>query len=100
VTEHQLITPRRNFLIRALGFTAAGATLAVPTSPQKRHLAELRKAIGDLYPECEFSGGYRDRMAEEVGFAALSPGVIVAVVKVSGARPIDVQLGINAFREV
>ncbi len=31
-TETQLITPRRNFLIRALGFTAAGATEVVPVS--------------------------------------------------------------------
>jgi hypothetical protein len=30
MSEHQLITPRRNFLIRALGFTAAGATLSIP----------------------------------------------------------------------
>jgi hypothetical protein len=30
MSEHQLITPRRNFLIRALGFTAAGATVTIP----------------------------------------------------------------------
>jgi hypothetical protein len=28
--QHQLITPRRNFLIRALGFTAAGVTMPIP----------------------------------------------------------------------
>ena len=30
MSEAQLIVPRRNFLIRALGFTAAGAALPVP----------------------------------------------------------------------
>lgn len=30
MSEHTLITPRRNFLIRALGFTAAGATMSIP----------------------------------------------------------------------
>jgi hypothetical protein len=32
MTEHQLVTPRRNFLIRALGFTAAGATMSIRSS--------------------------------------------------------------------
>jgi hypothetical protein len=57
-SEHQLITPRRNFLIRALGFTAAGATVSIPVlladNPQKRvdyHLEELRKALQEQYPE-------------------------------------------------
>lgn len=50
-----LITPRRNFLIRALGFTASGATLAVPivtiASPEERariHYAEFAKAMDEL----------------------------------------------------
>jgi hypothetical protein len=30
MSEHQLITARRNFLIRALGFTAAGDTMPIP----------------------------------------------------------------------
>jgi hypothetical protein len=42
-------TFRCNFLIRALGFTAAGATVSIsPTHPQKRidyHLQELTKAL-------------------------------------------------------
>lgn len=49
-----LITPRRGFLIRALGFTAAGATVAVPVvalaSPEERarfHFAELARAIDE-----------------------------------------------------
>jgi hypothetical protein len=34
MSEHQIVTPRRNFLIRALGFTAvaAGATVSQPPS--------------------------------------------------------------------
>jgi hypothetical protein len=55
-TETQIITPRRNFLIRALGFTAAGATVAVPITaladPQARidhHCRELEKALRDRY---------------------------------------------------
>ncbi|MBN9043594.1 MAG: hypothetical protein BGP05_01175 [Rhizobiales bacterium 62-47] len=55
-TETQLITPRRNFLIRALGFTAAGATVAVPIttladakSRVEHHARELEKALRDWY---------------------------------------------------
>jgi hypothetical protein len=58
MSEHQLITPRRNFLIRALGFTAAGASVTIPVlltdNPQKRvdyHLRELTKALQEQYPE-------------------------------------------------
>jgi hypothetical protein len=32
MSEHKLITPRRNFLIRALGFTAAGALASTPVA--------------------------------------------------------------------
>jgi hypothetical protein len=56
MTEHQLITPRRNFLIRALGFTAAGATMAIPVvtlaSAKSRidhHKAGLMAAWEDYY---------------------------------------------------
>ncbi|MGY3605126.1 hypothetical protein [Bradyrhizobium sp. Lot33] len=55
-TEHQIITPRRNFLIRALGFTAAGAavpvgivTLADAKSRMDHHRAELLRAWEDYY---------------------------------------------------
>lgn len=55
-TETQLITPRRNFLIRALGFTAAGATVAVPIttladakSRIEHHCRELEKALRNHY---------------------------------------------------
>ncbi|MFG1257315.1 hypothetical protein V5F79_08300 [Xanthobacter flavus] len=51
-----LITGRRNFLVRALGFTAAGATLSVPVvameTPQERirhHVKGLERAFADLY---------------------------------------------------
>jgi hypothetical protein len=52
----KLITPRRNFLIRALGFTAAGATLPIGiiTADDARarighHQSELEKAWADYY---------------------------------------------------
>lgn len=51
-----LVTDRRNFLVRALGFTAAGATLAVPVvameTPEERirhHMKGLEKAFADYY---------------------------------------------------
>ena|SRR5437764_6735234 len=52
-----VIIPRRNFLIRALGFTAMGATVALPIvtvadarERAKHHFKELKKAVQDLYP--------------------------------------------------
>lgn len=56
MTEHTLITPRRNFLIRALGFTAAGTTLPIAIiaaddaeARAKHHAAEMERAWRDLY---------------------------------------------------
>jgi len=56
MSELKLITPRRNFLIRALGFTAAGATLPISiiTADDAKarialHQAELEKAWADYY---------------------------------------------------
>src|SRR5258705_12997118 len=56
MSELKLITPRRNFLMRALGFTAAGATLPigivaadVPKARIEHHRAELEKAWRDYY---------------------------------------------------
>src|SRR6266404_279788 len=56
MSELKLITPRRNFLIRALGFTAAGATLPIglvaaddPRARIAHHQAELEKAWRDYY---------------------------------------------------
>src|SRR5882757_9360615 len=55
-SELKLITPRRNFLIRALGFTAAGATLPIgivaaddPAAHIAHHQVELEKAWRDYY---------------------------------------------------
>ena len=52
----KLITPRRNFLIRALGFTAAGATLPISIitvddakARMEHHQRELEKAWRDYY---------------------------------------------------
>jgi hypothetical protein len=54
--DTQLIVPRRNFLIRALGFTAAGATMAIPIvtlsdarSRIDHHAKELERAWCDYY---------------------------------------------------
>jgi hypothetical protein len=56
MSELKLITSRRNFLIRALGFTAAGATLPIgivaaddPRARITHHQAELEKAWRDYY---------------------------------------------------
>jgi hypothetical protein len=56
VSDSVLITPRRNFLIRALGFTAAGAAMSIPiitvANAKARidhHTAELEKAFHDYY---------------------------------------------------
>ena len=66
MSEHKLITPRRNFLIRALGFTAAGATVSIPVlvteTPQQRldfHLAEIAQMIHQQDPEATQSGRTR-----------------------------------------
>lgn len=52
-----LITPRRNFLVHALGFTAAGTTLTIPVvalaSPEDRlmhHMKGAEQAFRDLLP--------------------------------------------------
>jgi hypothetical protein len=52
--DAQVIVPRRNFLIRALGFTAAGGAMALPLitvadarARASHHLTELHKALQD-----------------------------------------------------
>jgi len=56
MSELKLITPRRNFLIRALGFTVAGATLPVdiiaaddPLARIAHHHDELKRAWAEYY---------------------------------------------------
>jgi hypothetical protein len=85
MSEHQLITPRRSFLIRALGFTAAGATVSIPVlladNPQKRvdyHLQELTKALQEQYPEAKLFGRAR---RWESWRGCTSPGDIIATVR-------------------
>jgi hypothetical protein len=53
----------KSILIRALGFTAAGATVSIPVplahNPQKRvdyHLQQLTKALQEQYPEAKLLG--------------------------------------------
>ena len=88
MSEHQLITPRRNFLVRALGFTVAGASVTIPVlvadDPQKRvdyHLQELTKALQEQYPEAELSGAARCWTNWR---GCTSPGDLIAVVKANG----------------
>lgn len=57
MTDPHLIVPRRNFLVRALGFTAAGASMAVPivtvAAAEDRlahHLKGVEAALRDLFP--------------------------------------------------
>jgi hypothetical protein len=93
-SEHQLITPRRNFLIRALGFTAAGATVSVPVlladNPQKRvdyHLQELTKALQEQYPEAKLLGRAR---CWEAWRGCTGPGDIIATASAHGnSSPFD-----------
>jgi hypothetical protein len=68
----QLITPRRNFLIRALGFTAAGAVLPISiiTADDARariahHQTELERAWRDYYAGCDVRT-HIDRQPQEV----------------------------------
>ncbi|WOH53829.1 hypothetical protein [Bradyrhizobium sp. sBnM-33] len=65
MSEHQLITPRRNFLIRALGFTAAGVTMPIPIvtladakARMEHHKAQLMRAWSDYYAgaKCSVQG--------------------------------------------
>jgi hypothetical protein len=90
MSEHKLITPRRNFLIRALGFTAAGATVSIPVlladDPHKRaelHLAELVKALQEVYPHVRLSGATINYAGWGDG-AFVYPSQIIASVVVDG----------------
>lgn len=86
-TDSVLVTGRRNFLVRALGFTAAGATLAVPvlavTTPQERikhHLKGLQEALQDQYgapAKVSFTGSF------DIGLdGTAGPATAVAMVSV------------------
>lgn len=57
-----LIVPRRNFLIRALGFTAVGASVPVPVlaldTPESRlehHIKGAVSALEAIHPECKIA---------------------------------------------
>jgi hypothetical protein len=68
-----VIMPRRNFLIRALGFTAGGATMALPivtvADAKARvdyHAKELEAAFRDYYSGLTFSIGRQDCSPEQI----------------------------------
>lgn len=57
MTDSKLVTGRRNFLVRALGFTAAGAAVSVPivtvASAEERlthHLSGAKAALAEMFP--------------------------------------------------
>jgi len=56
IPDSTLITSKRNFLVRALGFTAAGLALPVPIvtiadarARMEHHIAGLKAAMADYY---------------------------------------------------
>ena len=62
MSDATLITPRRNFLVRALGFTAAGATLSVPIvtvdsaeARLRHHMAGVEAASRDIDSRLDWS---------------------------------------------
>lgn len=74
-TDTPLILPRRNFLIKALGFTAAGATVTIPIITQddalKRidhHQMELEKAWREYYGATTRTFISRDSGPGDIGF--------------------------------
>jgi len=86
-SEPALITHRRHFL-RAFGLTAAGATLPIPLlladTPEQRiklQLAELTRALQQLYPETVLSGSFRRRPPHEASLNPIGIGEIVALVR-------------------
>ena len=63
-TDPHVILPRRNFLVRALGITTAGATVGLPlvTVPSARaraqhHVEGLKMALEELYPQSRIEVG-------------------------------------------
>ena len=103
MTEHTLITPRRNFLIRALGFTVAGATvpISIITADDAKarithHQRELEKAWREYYGPAAAVRTYADVRPSGATYAsrgkdwpALSSFLICASEVSSGAFAAD-----------
>jgi hypothetical protein len=88
MSEATVIMPRRNFLARAFGLTAAGATIGLPIvtvadarARAEHHVKELYKAIQDLYPLSTFYLAHQFPEGMEVDPRVLgsSPTVISGV---------------------
>jgi hypothetical protein len=82
-----LIVPRRHIL-RAFALTGAGAALPIPLlhaeTPESRielQLAELTRALQQLYPESVLSASFRRRSPYETSFNPIGCGEIIAVVR-------------------
>jgi hypothetical protein len=89
INEPALIV-RRNFLIRALGFTAAGAALPIPLivaeTAEARiayHLQEACRALRELHPAASFHPAFRRPAPWEI----ITAGDIVAVIKAATPPP-------------
>jgi hypothetical protein len=77
----QVIIPRRNFLVRALGLTAAGATMNLPIvtvadakARMQHHIDGLQAAMGDYYggTHISFKSNWQD---PELVLAGHSSGI-------------------------
>lgn len=92
--DAQVIIPRRNFLIRALGFTASGAAMALPVvtlgDPNARlshHMKGLLAALSETYPGTQFEGHYRFPDGEEGEMGLMSDSIVVVVKTKARAVP-------------
>jgi hypothetical protein len=88
VSDH-LITSRRNFLVGATAFTAAGGAVTVPIitvadarARVQHHMEELHKVLRDLYPNVTFF--VRGRLPDQL----TSDGPVVVMVSGDDPEPI------------
>lgn len=92
-----LIIPRRNFLVRALGFTAAGAAVTVPivevASAEQRfehHVRGVEAAMRDLFPGADIGvrGNCRAPSGQAVYRKAITenPGEVACMIFLAAQR--------------
>jgi hypothetical protein len=87
MSDH-LLTNRRNFLVRATAYTAAGGAVTVPIvtvadakARAQHHFDALHEALRDLYPHLRFfiRGRFPDQLTSE--------GPVVVMVASEGRAP-------------